>query len=232
MITAEFSKLIASQMDEENLIDKIYQYLTIMQLRDPKNPRFKNEFSSFYQLNASSYWGKAANKISFFNIFEKCFVDAQKQILSYSEVINRFGGRNEKSFSSKILHTIYPDKPIIDQRMLSKFEKDSEFSAKYSAPLLKTVAGSKGKPQIKVGGNTIDDSIVFYKNVENYYQKIIAYNKQRSNSKESYIGCGRFSTREENYTYFENFDIWALEKSVPIHFLSLEKKLDLYLWLA
>ena len=232
MIAAKFSDLIKTSEDENGLIDKIYQYLIIMNLYDPHNPRFQNEFSNFYQLNVSSYWGNVAHKREFFAIFSRCFDIAGKRVLTYDDVIRMFNGRNEKSFSSKILHTIYPYKPIVDQRMLDKLERDGTFKNVYPNPALNRKSLQREKSEIIVGGNNWQDTIAFYNNLEMFYVKLVEYNKNKSNSVETYVGNGEFCKDEVNNTYFENFDIWAKEKGLPIHLLTFEKKMDFYLWLA
>lgn len=239
MITLKFSDLIWNPKAEAELKKKIQQYISIMTIRNPLNPDFQKDFAEFYQLRG---WNSASNRPIFFGYFNDLLVASKGTQITYTNVINKFAPRNEKSFSSKILHTLYPDKPIIDQKVLAKLENDIDFKKAYPAPLLVKRKSGKDKHgndkyNIIIGRNTVVDSKDFYCNLENYYPQLISYNKQIANSPETYTGNGEFVNKGKgkNATYFENFDNWCKEQKINSGIISDVKdvkKADFWMWLA
>lgn len=235
MITLKFSILISNSKAEAELKRKIEQYIRIITKRNPLDPGFQNDFAEFYQLRG---WSAASKRPIFFDLFNDLLVDSKGAQITYANVIDKFAPRNEKSFSSKILHTIYPDKPIIDQKVLAKLENDIDFKKAFPTPLLvKRKRGKdkygKDKYNIIIGGNTVVDSKDFYCNLENYYPQLISFNKQPNNSPETYNN-GKFYNKGlgKNATYFENFDNWCNSQGINPSRISETKKIDFWMWLA
>lgn len=129
-------------------------------------------------------------------------------------MIDKFYPRNEKSFSSKILHTIYPDKPIIDQKVLAKLERDIDFKKDYPTPLLVKRKSGKDKYNIIIGKDKVNDSKSFYCNLEAYYD----------------ILKGEPST----ISYINDFNKWCKTPNINIapSLISETKKMDFWMWLA
>ena len=216
MLTLNFSNLIPDPKAEAKLKEKIEQYVQIMRRRDPMNKTFQDEFAKFYQLRG---WNAASKRPIFFGYFNDLLVASKKTQITYANVIDKFDHRNEKSFSSKILHTIYPDKPIIDQKVLAKLERDIDFKKDYPTPLLvKRKSGKdkygKDKYNIIIGKDKVNDSKSFYCNLEAYYD----------------ILKGEPST----ISYINDFNKWCKTPNIDIDpsLISETKKIDFWMWLA
>lgn len=94
------------------------RYQNIMAFRGnvAANPNFQLTFNGFYQVRRNSAWRK-----NFYSIFAtlRKHGTGKKQNLKYilNEIHSRTG-RWEYSFSTKLLHTLDPNQPIIDKRVL------------------------------------------------------------------------------------------------------------------
>ena len=211
MITLNFFNLIPDPKAEAKLKEKVQQYINIMIICNPMSKDFQDDFASFYQLRG---WNAASKRPIFFGNFNDLLVASKKNVITYANVIDKFYPRNEKSFSSKILHTIYPDKPIIDQKALAKLEMDIDFKKDYPIPsLLKKKAG-KGKYRIIIGNDTVADSKSFYCNLENYYNTL--------------------KTDPATKKYLVDFDNWCKNTAGiddPSRISDI-KKIDFWMWLA
>ena len=189
--------------------NKIGQYVSIMSNVNPLDSKFQGDFAKFYQLRG---WNAVSKKPIFFGYFNNLLVDSKKTVITYANVIDKFNPRNEKSFSSKILHTIYPDKPIIDQKVLAKLEGDIDFKKRYPTPLLVKRKSGKNKYNIIIGKDNVNDSKSFYCNLEAYYN----------------ILKGQPST----ISYIDDFDNWCKTQGINLSFISDTKKIDFWMWLA
>ncbi len=189
--------------------NKIGQYVSIMSNVNPLDSKFQGDFAKFYQLRG---WNAVSKKPIFFGYFNNLLVDSKKTVITYANVIDKFNPRNEKSFSSKILHTIYPDKPIIDQKVLAKLEGDKDFKKRYPTPLLVKRKSGKNKYNIIIGKDNVNDSKSFYCNLEAYYN----------------ILKGQPST----ISYIDDFDNWCKTQGINLSFISDTKKIDFWMWLA
>ena len=179
-------------------------------------------------------------KEAFFQILDK-YMKMPKCTVTYSNIIQDLSSvpmRNGKgnvqiSFSSKILHVIDNNKPIIDQKMLLKLANSA---SGFTSSVGLKVTGKK-KPVVHVGNGTICDAIKFYSDVETYYPKLISFNKQPKNSLETYMGNGKFDNKnqgkylDKNATYFDNFNTWLHEQNITAP-ISDVKKADFWMWLA
>lgn len=189
--------------------NKIGQYVSIMSNVNPLDSKFQGDFAKFYQLRG---WNAVSKKPIFFGYFNNLLVDSKKTVITYANVIDKFNPRNEKSFSSKILHTIYSDKPIIDQKVLAKLEGDIDFKKRYPTPLLVKRKSGKNKYNIIIGKDNVNDSKSFYCNLEAYYN----------------ILKGQPST----ISYIDDFDNWCKTQGINLSFISDTKKIDFWMWLA
>ena len=210
MLTLNFKDLFINY-NPATVAKKIGQYVSIMSNVDPLNSKFQDEFAKFYQLRG---WNAEGKKDIFFTYFNDLLVASKRTKITYANVIDKFNPRNEKSFSSKILHTIYPDKPIIDQKVLAKLERDIDFKKYYPTPLLVKRKSGKGKYTIIIGRDTVGDSKGFYCNLEAYYAIL-----KREPSTISYIN---------------KFDNWCKTPNININpsLISETKKIDFWMWLA
>lgn len=216
MLSLNFNNLIPDPKAEAELKEKIEQYVHIMSIRDPMNKTFQDEFAKFYQLRG---WNAASKRRNFFEYFNDLFVASKGTRITYANVIDKFYPRNEKSFSSKILHTIYPDKPIIDQKVLAKLERDIDFKKKYPTPLLvKRKSGKdkygKDKYNIIIGKDKVNDSKSFYCNLEAYYDIL--------------------KSKPSTISYIYDFNNWCKNPNIGIDpsLISDTKKIDFWMWLA
>lgn len=208
MLTLKFSDLFIKHKPE-TVANKIGQYVSIMSNVNPLDSKFQGDFAKFYQLRG---WNAVSKKPIFFGYFNNLLVDSKKTVITYANVIDKFNPRNEKSFSSKILHTIYSDKPIIDQKVLAKLEGDIDFKKRYPTPLLVKRKSGKNKYNIIIGKDNVNDSKSFYCNLEAYYN----------------ILKGQPST----ISYIDDFDNWCKTQGINLSFISDTKKIDFWMWLA
>lgn len=213
MLTLKFSDLFVHHT-QATVEAKIEQYVSIMSHVAPLSPAFQSNFAKFYQLRGE--WRDPGKLSIFFSIFDDLLATSKTTVITYADVIGRFKPRNEKSFSSKILHTIYPDKPIIDQKALAKLECDPTFKTHYPTPSLVKRKGCGGKYNIIVGKNTVADSINFYGNLEAYY--------------------GILKSVPSTISYITDFDSWCRSrcrsKGINLSLISDTKKIDFWMWLA
>lgn len=194
--------------------NKIGQYVSIMSKVNPLDSEFQDDFAKFYQLRG---WNAASKRSIFFNRFNDLLVASKGTQITYANVIDKFNPRNEKSFSSKILHTIYPDKPIIDQKVLAKLEGDIDFKKYYPTPLLvKRKSGKdkygKDKYNIIIGKDNVTDSKSFYCNLEAYYDIL--------------------KRQPSTISYIDDFNNWCKTQGIDLRFISDTKKIDFWMWLA
>ena len=106
-------KLLEEQFARSLALDKYTLILhTVNTIDVSKDYGFQKTFNAFYRIRRNTEWRK-----SFYGLFES----AKKNRFSFKEVINGLysgTGNVEASFSSKMLATIDPDKPIWDQYVL------------------------------------------------------------------------------------------------------------------
>ena len=110
------------------------QYLCIMTNIDPMNLDFQKKFSKFYGLNVSA----GMNKTNFYNVFAK--YKAKSNFL-YADILKDLAntttgtGRVEKSFASKMLHSLKNDEPIIDSVVIKKLTADPDTKKYFTSKL-------------------------------------------------------------------------------------------------
>ena len=87
------------------------RYAEIMQ-GDPSSPEFQRAFNGYYRIRRNEVWRQH---------YYDLFVRAKAEGYSFEQIITDLyhaTGKVEASFSSKMLATIDPDKPIWDQYVL------------------------------------------------------------------------------------------------------------------
>lgn len=250
MVTLKLSNIYSKLSSNKSKINK---YINVLRRYDPADPKFQEDFAYFFALNPTD-WIKNTSKIvgtgtwmdgitrkeAFFQIFDK-YMKMPKGTVTYSNIIQdlssvpmrKGNGNVQVSFSSKILHVIDNNKPIIDQKMLLKL---ADPASGFTSSVGLKVTGKK-KPVVHVGNGTICDAIKFYSDVETYYPKLMSFNKQSKNSPETYMGNGKFDNKnkgkglDKNATYFDNFNTWLHEQNITAP-ISDVKKADFWMWLA
>lgn len=227
MLICKISDLFINHTPAE-VANKVKQYVGIIESVKPFDPNFQKEFAAFFTMNVTSWTSKEllsstsgcmdglTRKEVFFKILDK-YMKIGKSV-KYVDIINDLAlvpmkngkGSAQVSFSSKILHVIDNNKPIIDQKMLEKlFRPHSDFKSKIS--LIKS--GIKN-PIIKIGksktlDNKLQDAIDFYDDVCNYYPLLITANNQ----------------------YIKDFDNWLDSIGIKPTSISDTKKIDFCMWL-
>lgn len=206
MIILNFSKLIPNPKAEKKLKEKIEQYLKIMSNVDPDDFAFQTEFADFYQIHNSGWKSPVIMRPLFFNVFS-AFNELYKKGYKFNyemviTVLSKISGMPEKSFSSKILHTLDVNEPIIDSQLIRKIQnKTSEFesSTAYAHNLYATKY-------------TLLMAIELHNCLKKYYG----------------ILKGEPSTK----LYINDFDIWCKTQRIDLNFISDTKKIDFWMWLA
>ena len=142
------------------------QYLSIMKGIDPTNPIFQKIFNRFYGLNVSA----GMNKANFYNVFVAYKGKAE---FSYADILKDLAnpatgtGRVEKSFASKMLHSLKNDEPIIDSVVIKKLLAD---------PGTKKYFTSKLKPSY-----TQAEAVQLHNELKNCYYKCLIPMAKRTN---------------------------------------------------
>lgn len=223
MLKLYFSQ-IAGKLDAKT----VNKYIRILSIRDPNDATFQQLFADFFTLNPT-YWVKnkqvvgtsgLTRKELFFSIFGK-YIKMAKSNVNYSSIIQdlscvpmrKDNGNVQVSFSSKILHVIDVDKPIIDQKMMLKLARPS--SNFKSSVGLKVTGKKKFVAHIGNGqnnGQKIKDAIDFYSEVELYYNTL--------------------KTAPATKKYLVDFDNWCNSQGINPSLISNTKKIDFWMWLA
>lgn len=201
MLTLMFNQ-ISNKLD----VKIVNQYLGIMNNVDPEYPKFQDSFSDFYQINNSGWKSPAIMKSLFFNVFS-AFNEINKKgyQLNYEmivTVLSKISGMTEKSFSSKMLHTLYKDEPIIDSKVIGKIQdKKSDFKL------------ATGYAQsLYVANYTLPMAIDLHNCLKKYYDIL-----KKDTSTISYIS---------------DFDNWCNSQGINPSHISETKKIDFWMWLA
>ena len=108
MISLNASDIFNKQLANSMGLD---QYAKIMR-GDPADPVFQHYFNYYYRIRRNEGWRRA-----YYNLFSV----AKSEQWSFEQIITELykkTGNVESSFSSKMLATIDPDKPIWDQYVL------------------------------------------------------------------------------------------------------------------
>lgn len=209
MITCDFNNFKTDAKKWQNLISGLGQYVTIMQNVNSKDILFKETFCDFYQLTFST-WKRKKTINRFFSSFDELINLAETQKLTYADVLNKLQPINnsvEKSFASKIFHTIYSDKPIIDKNVLKKLSTEQQFNGIIKMKKDRKTGQSVFNPAAKYD---IQEAIDLYKELELYYDNLISANQQ----------------------YLDDFENEFTKMGLPAYAqISKTKMIDFYLWI-
>ena len=112
-----------SQDQKKKISDGITKYLEIQDLykkcknlnnlKAPDCIDFQKKFNGFYKVRRNKNWRK-----EFYDLFEQ---NKNNKNISFDDIYDELlkkTGKREKSFVSKLVHTINNDSPIIDQNVL------------------------------------------------------------------------------------------------------------------
>lgn len=166
-LSAPSSRSTKKETIEQYLIRRrsICKYMCIMSSVVPLNSTFQHYFSSFYGLNRLG----DAKKTNYYKIFDN-YAKKALSTYTYKNVVTALAdpvtgmGHVEKSFGSKILHTLKPDEPIIDSIVLNNLQADPN-----TAPFLEGVI----KPKY-----TIAEAVNLYNALKDCYKEyLIPYAK-------------------------------------------------------
>lgn len=201
MLTLNFNQ-ISNKLDAKI----VNQYLGIMDNVNPEDPKFQESFSDFYQINNSGWKSPAIMKSLFFNVFS-AFNEINKKgyQLNYEmivTVLSKISGMTEKSFSSKMLHTLYKDEPIIDSKVIGKI-KDKKSNFKLATGYAQS---------LYVANYTLPMAIDLHNCLKKYYDSL---KKDTS-----------------TILYISDFDNWCNSQGINPSRISETKKIDFWMWLA
>lgn len=151
----DVNRLMESQLARSMGLDKYANIMEAAKKKDVSSDAiFQHAFNSFFRVRRNAEWRKC-----YYKLFEK----AKKEHYSFADVIGCLyveTGNIEASFSSKMLATIDPNKPIWDQYVLQNLG-------------LKL----KGKnPQERV-----ENAILTYEKIETWYREYLATDEARKN---------------------------------------------------
>ncbi len=131
-----------------------YQYIMehVMTTNVATNIDFQTKFNDFYRVRRNEEWRKP-----FYDYFEK----AKYNTPTFEDIINyiyKYSSRVEASFSSKILATICPEKPIWDKYVLQNLD-------------------------LKLKGKTkqeeLKNAVYLYQQIENWYAEFLLTEKAK-----------------------------------------------------
>lgn len=172
----DIQNLNASQ--KKKLTKAISQYLEIQDEYNKgvpldKNTNFQKAFTDLYRLDKGSWNNQVIMRPIFFKCFEMYRMCSNKKVsISYLDILDGLSfvsGKTEKSFASKILHTLDNDKPILDSKVLQQLKK--EFSSSNFSSLIK----SKNKKY------TLKEANVLYSTIINCYNNYLVRDAKEQN---------------------------------------------------
>ncbi len=127
------SEIMRAQLARSLGLDK---YAEIMR-GDPASPSFQWAFNGYYRIRRNEEWR---------NCYYALFLRARTECLNFSQIITALfqaTGNVEASFSSKMLATIEPAKPIWDQYVLQNL--GLELTGKTQEEKLKNANKPRGR---------------------------------------------------------------------------------------
>lgn len=206
MLSLQFNDLINSK-NNNKFTKAVFDYCSLSKSVRPTKSYYQIKFSNFYKLNNSCWKSPIMNQL-FFDVFSAFDQMKKKHIkVTYAMILimlSEISGMTEKSFASKILHTLYESKPIIDKKVIDKLNKESvsEFieTTQCRVPVSSSYVYS------------IDSAIELYKRFETYYTCLSA----DPNTKK----------------YIKEFDLWLEKQGYSKSSISDTKKIDFWMWLA
>ena len=155
MLQLSAGLLLENQLARSMGLDKYADIMKAAKEKDvSSDAAFQHAFNGFYRVRRNAEWRK-----SFYQLFER----AKKEHYSFADVIGDLyveTGNIEASFTSKMIATIDPDKPIWDQYVLHNLGLEL-----------------KGKNPREKGGNTIE----IYSQIEKWYAKYLQTEEARKN---------------------------------------------------
>lgn len=155
MIHLDANRLMKSQLARSMGLDKYADILKAAQKKDVfSDAAFQHAFNTFYRVRRNAQWRE-----SYYKLFEQ----AKKEHYSFADVIGCLyveTGNIEASFSSKMIATIDPNKPIWDQYVLQNLDLEL-----------------KGKnPRERV-----ENAILIYDRIETWYKEYLITEEARKN---------------------------------------------------
>jgi len=155
VIHLDANRLMESQLARSMGLDKYADIMEAARKNDvSSDASFQHAFNAFYRVRRNAEWRKC-----YYKLFER----AKKDHYSFADVIGCLyveTGNIEASFSSKMIATIDPDKPIWDQYVLQNLGLEL-----------------KGKnPRERV-----ENAILIYDRIETWYKDYLATEEARRN---------------------------------------------------
>lgn len=260
----DFNKLASNTKEANDKKEKIaigaLKYIAIKKAFRQEMPLYENQifrkyFTDFYKLDSGS-WKNATSQEIFYRLFEGIRVNFndvgynlagisnQNQALltsAYSYIYNllsHMSGYNEKSFSSKILHTLCNESPIIDSNILGGFgmsaqeEKGTISSRKATAVYEKLFSFYYSTSYTEITKTKKDKSkITVYKEDEGF----IGHIQNKIGSFEGGIKamCAGIYNNSNKLRAAFSKDFTALgisDVTSELNKISLVKMIDFYLW--
>lgn len=119
-----------------------------------RDPDFQRAFNAFYRIRRGAEWQKA-----YYQLFER----ARRERLSFADVIRALyekTGNVEASFSSKMIATLDPDKPVWDRYVLRNLELELK----------------GGNPEERIGS-----AVSVYEQIVKWYQGYLSTDEAKKN---------------------------------------------------
>ena len=155
MIRLDAEKILEFQFARSLGLDLYEELMTVAPVTDvSQNPVFQKKFNAFYRIRRNAEWRKC-----YYDLFEQ----AKSKHYGFAEIIRILldkTGNVESSFSSKMIATIDPDKPIWDQYVIRNLDLEL-----------------KGKtPQERV-----ENAICVYETIEQWFASYLKTDEARGN---------------------------------------------------
>ncbi len=146
------SEIMQAQLARSLGLDKYTEILR----GDPASPAFQRAFNGYYRIRRNEEWRK-----HFYTLFLRAWTEG----LGFSQIITaifRATGNVEASFSSKMLATIDPAKPIWDQYVLQNLGLE--------------LTGKTQEEKLK-------NAVLLYAAIEKWYSEYLTTDEARENIK-------------------------------------------------
>lgn len=154
---------VEGYLNSRGSVDK---YLDIMANVDPSDKNFQDKFKKFYGLRLSK-----TQLDNFFKTFDVYFKKSKP--LNYREILTDLAdkttgtGQIEKSFGSKLLHTLDPNEPIIDKQVIEKLRSCPQ-TEKYFKKVPKII-------------KSIDDAVALHNALKDCYNGYLIPQAKKAN---------------------------------------------------
>ncbi len=254
MVDFDITNLAADK--QEKIAIGALKYIAIKKAFELKMPLYENVlfrkyFTDFYGLEGGS-WKNAVSQEIFYRLFEGIRVNYADNLNNTNDLVSTYtkiynflsymSGHNEKSFSSKILHTLCDISPIIDSNILGGFgisaqEDKGIISSKKAMESYEKLLGwyynTKQTKITKSYKNKSKKEDIIYNADKGFIEYIESeeFKKEVGNFSNKFVEICYNAYDKLRTTFSKDFEELKISNvETELRNISLVKKIDFYLW--